>query len=220
MSSVYKPPQGKNTRTPGILFGVVISCLLFLAIPLTQIFTEYKKAPEEIQGLDVAPPPPPPPPEDPPPPPEPEEEEPPPELEAPPPPISLEQLDMALDPGTGDSIGGEFAMPKLNINKKDLGDLDIFDINDLTEKPRPRKQAPPIYPLDAKRRGLSGYVVIGFVIDERGRIINEKILQSSDPIFEKPTLTAVSTWEYTPPMKDGKAVKTRFKMRIPYNIDE
>ena len=48
----------------GTVLGIGVSGLLFLAIPLTQIFTTYQKSPEEIEALEIAPPPPP---EDPPP---------------------------------------------------------------------------------------------------------------------------------------------------------
>ncbi|MFL2835787.1 MAG: hypothetical protein ACJZ9L_06460, partial [Coraliomargaritaceae bacterium] len=102
MAKTFKSlKESKKNRNNSIIIGIAVSFLLFLAIPLTQIFNEYNKSPESIDSYEVAPPPPPPPPEDPPPPPEPEEEEPPPELDSPPPPISLEQLDMALEPGTG-----------------------------------------------------------------------------------------------------------------------
>ena len=46
----------------GTVLGIGVSGLLFLAIPLTQIFTTYQKSPEEIEALEIAPPPPPPPP--------------------------------------------------------------------------------------------------------------------------------------------------------------
>ena len=218
MSSVYKPPQGKGTLTAGTLFGIIVSLLIFLAIPLTQIFIEYEKSPEEIDALEMAPPPPPPPPEDPPPPPEPEEEEPPPELDSPPPPLSLDMLDLALGPGTGNSLAGDFALPSFDIGAKDLGGLDIFDINAVDTKPQPRKQASPNYPIAAKRQKLEGYALAEFVIDENGNVINIQIKQSSNPIFEKPTIDAIRSWKFTPGEKDGRKVKTRTRIKIPYNF--
>ncbi|MEC9228424.1 MAG: hypothetical protein VYA21_06295, partial [Verrucomicrobiota bacterium] len=152
MAPVYQPPSGDSNQTRSIIIGTCVCILLFLAIPLTQIFTQYEKAPESIDTLEIAPPPPPPPPEEPPPPPEPEEDEPPPELDAPPPPITLEQLDMALNPGTGGSLSGDFAMPSFDAKKEDLGTLDIFDIGDVDERPKARKQGQPKYPSTAKRR--------------------------------------------------------------------
>ncbi len=219
MPEVYKPPQGKGTLTGGLLLGLGVSGLLFLAIPLTQIFTEYERQPEQIEAVEVAQPPPPPPPEEPPPPPEPEKEEPPPELDTPPPPITLEQLDMALNPGTGGSLAGDFALPSFDVNESDLGGLEIFDIGDLENKPQPRRQGSPRYPSSARRSGLEGFVLAEFIIDENGDVTSIEIKQSSDPVFEKPTIDAIRDWKFTPGEKDGRVVKTRTRVRIPFNIN-
>lgn len=219
MSSVYKPPQHrKSMAATGTLVGIGISGLLFLAIPLTQIFTEYEKAPQEIDALDIATPPPPPPQDDPPPPPEPEKEEPPPELDTPPPAISLDQLDMALNPGTGGSMAGDFALPTFEVGAKDLGGLDIFDIGDLEDKPQPRKQTAPKYPSAARRKGLQGFAVAEFIIDENGDVTSVEIKQSSDPVFDAPTIEAIRSWKFTPGQKDGRAVKTRTRVKLPYTL--
>lgn len=218
MSSVYKSPKGSNTRMLGALLGIAISGLIFLAIPLTQMFTEHKKVPSDIEAIEMAAPPPPPPEDEPPPPPEPEEEEPPPELDTPPPPVSLEQLDMALEPGTGDSLSGDFALPTVDL-KQNLGSLDIFNLSDVEKKPQAKKQTAPKFPMDATRRGLSGYAVAVFVVDEYGNVIDVDILKSSDEIFEQPTINAIRSWKFSPGEKDGKPVKTRIKIRIPYEIE-
>lgn len=203
----------------GIMVGITVSGLLFLAIPLTQIFTEYKKAPEEIDALDMATPPPPPPiDEPPPPPPEPEQEEPPPELDTTPPPISLEQLDMALNPGTGSSLDGDFALPSFDVGTQDLGGLEIFDIGDLEDKPLPRKQSPPRYPSEARRKSLQGFAVAEFIIDENGIVTSVEIKQSSNPVFDAPTIAAIRQWKFTPGRKDGRPVKTRTRVKLPYTI--
>ncbi len=219
MPRIYHPPSGKGTLTGGALIGIIVSGLIFLAIPLTQIFTSYRKAPEEIEALEMAPPPPPPPIEEPPPPPEPEEEEPPPELEAPPPPISLEQLEMALNPGTGGNLGGDFALPTFDVSQKDLGGLEIFDIMDLDDKPTPKRQGAPAYPASAKRKGLEGFALAEFVIDEFGNVTEVEIMQSSDPVFEKPTIEAIRKWTFTPGKKDGRVVRTRTRVRLPFRIE-
>jgi len=201
-----------------VVVGLAFSALIFMAIPLTQIFTSYEKTPEEIEAIEVAPPPPPPPLEEPPPPPEPEEEPPLPEFEPPPPPITLEQLEVALDPGTGEAVAGDFALPSLRIQKEELGGLEIFDINDLDKKPTTVKQVPPIYPIEATRRGLSGFVVAQFVIDQRGNVISVKVVRSSDRIFEGPTIDALRQWRFTPGEKNGRIVTTRAETRIPFDI--
>jgi len=217
MSNIYKVPEGKGTALSGTLIGIGVASLLFLAIPLTQLFTEYKKAPKEINATDVAPPAPPPPIEEPPPPPEPEPEEPPPELDTPPPPISLEALEMSLNPGTGGSLTGNFALPGFNANQKSLGSLDIFDIGDVDEKPRAQKQAQPRYPTAAIRAGKEILVVVEFIIDENGATTDIVIKKSSNPALNKPTIDAVRKWRFTPGKKGNRVVKTRTRQTFRMN---
>ncbi|MGJ8640222.1 MAG: energy transducer TonB [Opitutaceae bacterium] len=208
----------KSSKVLVVTLGIGVSAILFVAIPLTQIFTEYDRSNNEIDSIEYAPPPPPPVEEEPPPPPPPEEEPPPPEFEPPPPPISLEQLEIALEAGTGEAVSGDFAMPNLTIQKDELGGLDIFDINDLDKQPKTVKQIPPIYPISAKRRGLSGVVSAEFIIDERGNVVSVKITRSTDPVFEGPTIDALRQWKFTPGEKNGKIVQTRARTKLPYNI--
>lgn len=220
MAPAYSPPCDKGSRATGAVIGIVVSGLLFLAVPLTQMFTNHAKSPEEIMAIEVAPPPPPPPPEDPPEPPPPEEEPAPPEMETPPPNLTLEQLEVALNPGTGVAMNGDFALPSLNVDSNKLGGLEIFDINDVDKKPRSVKQVPPVYPIEANRRGLSGYAQAYFVIDQSGNVINVKVTKASDPIFERPTIEAIRKWKFTPGEKGGKPVVTRAEIRIPYQIQD
>jgi protein TonB len=218
MSKTFKSlKESKKTKVKSILIGIAFSFLLFLAIPLTQIFIDSTKQKETINPLEFSPPPPPPPPEDPPPPPEPEEEEPPPELDSPPPPISLEQLDMALEPGTGGALSGDFALPTFDAKKTNLG-MDIFDINDLEKKPQPRRQLPPRYPAKAKASGLEGFALAEFIVDQNGDVESVVIKDSSNSIFEAPTVDAIRNWVFTPGEKDGRKVRTRVRVKIPYTL--
>jgi protein TonB len=213
MAKIYNPPKHRaGMRATGTLIGVGVSALLFLAIPLTQIFTEYKKAPEEIEAIEMATPPPPPPPEEPPPPPEPEQEEPPPELDTPPPPISLEQLDMALNPGTGGALAGDFALPTFDVSGQDLGGVEIFDIMDADKKPVPTKQVEP------RTRGQKGSVVLRFTVDQYGKVQNIRVHQSSNPKLNQACIEAVRRWEFTPGEKDGRTIITN-NVQLPINFN-
>ena len=200
----------------GTVLGIGVSGLLFLAIPLTQIFTTYQKSPEEIEALEIAPPPPPPPPEDPPPPPEQEQEEPPPELDTPPPPISLEQLDMALNPGTGGSMAGDFALPTFDLSGSDLGGLEIFELGDVDSPPQPRTRIEFSYPSAAKRKGITGVVKVEYVVDQKGRVEKINIVESPDRILSEATEDVLRRARFEPATKGGTAVKVRMRAAIPY----
>jgi len=200
----------------GTVLGIGVSGLLFLAIPLTQIFTTYQKSPEEIEALEIAPPPPPPPPEDPPPPPEQEQEEPPPKLDTPPPPISLEQLDMALNPGTGGSMAGDFALPTFDLSGSDLGGLEIFELGDVDSPPQPRTRIEFSYPSAARRKGITGVVKVEYVVDQKGRVEKINIVESPDRILSEATEDVLRRARFEPATKGGTAVKVRMRAAIPY----
>lgn len=217
MAKIYNPPQHRKSMTAvGSVLGIGISGLLFLAIPLTQIFTTYEKSPGEIESLDIAPPPPPPPPEDPPTPPKPEQEEPPPELDTPPPPISLEQLDMALNPGTGGAMAGDFALPTFDLSGADLGGLEIFELGDVDSPPQPRTQIEFSYPSAAKRKGITGVVKVEYVVSETGRVEQINIVESPDKILSNATEDVLNRARFEPAQKSGQAVKVRMRAAIPY----
>ena len=212
MVKIYNPPKYRSsTRIAGVLIGIAVSALIFLAIPLTQIFTEHERAPEEIHSVQRATPPPPPPPEDPPPPPEPEEQEPPPELETPPPPISLEQLDMALNPGTGGALAADFALPTFEVSGQELGGIEMFDISDADKKPVPIRQVEP------RARGQRGTVVLRFTVDQHGDVQDIRIHQSSNPALNRPSIDAVRQWKFSPGEKNGQKIITQ-NVQLPINF--
>ena len=218
MSKPYNTPKYRGrTKVTGSVIGIIISGLLFLMIPLTQIFNDFDKNPEQIETINVAPPPPPPPPEDPPEPPPPEEEEPPPELNTPPPPISLDQLDMALNPGTGGSMAGDFALPTLDLGSSDLGGLEIFELGDVDSPPQPRTKIEFSYPTSAKRKGITGVVKVEYIVNQNGRVDNITIVESPDRSLSKATEDVLRRARFEPASKGGTAVKVRMRAAIPYS---
>ncbi len=214
---IYKNKDtDKKSRQKSLLIAFGISFILFVLLALTQYFTSGAKTKNEYKQYNIALPPPPPPEEDPPPPPEPEDEEPPPELDQSPPPLSLAELEASLEVGSGD-MSGDFALPSFDARKSNLG-MDIFDINDLEKKPMARRQLPPRYPSKAKRMGLEGFVLAEFIVDQNGNVESVIIKDSSESLFEAPTIEAIRNWVFTPGEKDGRKVRTRVRVKIPFTL--
>src|ERR1035438_799571 len=89
----------------------------------------------------------------------------------------------------------------------------ILDIASLDNVPRARIQRPPKYPYGAIQNGQSGEVVVEFIVDFNGRVLNAHVVSSSNFIFEEPTLQAVGQWRFEPGRRYGKPV--RFRMMVP-----
>ena len=97
---------------------------------------------------------------------------------------------------------------------------DVLSSIHLDNTPRTRFQATPVYPFEAKRTGTPGEVHVEFVVDERGRVIDPRVVYSSNRIFDEPTLRAVAKWQFEPGRRNGQAVKFRMTVPVMFNLNE
>jgi protein TonB len=195
---------------------VELTVAFFLVLPLMQTLTQPPATDLLVQSVDTAKleAPPPPPQEEPEK--EPEQEEQPPELLEDAPPLDLSQLELALNPGfSGGWMDGDFTV-NLNTVVSESKTVDaLFSIADLDQKPRVIYQPGPS--VDKKvREKAPGTVYVAFVVDERGRVESPLIQKSSDPIFERPAISAVKQWKFEPGKRNGEPVK--FRMRVPISF--
>ncbi len=207
-------------RIAAIVGGVALACAMFLLLPLLESITSTNRDDMIVQSIATAnvPPPPAPPVEEE----EKKEEEPPPEPEPPKladeaPPLDLAMLELALNPGMGGGIGGDFAV-KLPVGaaagsaESGEGVDELFSMQDLDQKPRAIYQVSP--QMSPQLRKIApGTVYIVFVVDQRGRVENPIVQTASDPAFEAAALAAVRQWKFEPGKRNGEPV--RFRMRVP-----
>lgn len=195
--------------------GIIAAVVLFVAIPMIQAISTGLKNPNEIHEVSFVIPPP----EvldlQPPAPPETEEESEELEMEKEPPRLSLDQLEMALNPSMGD-VGSGLNVD-LSIDSKSLGTDDlIFEIDDVEEIPRAIRRIQPNYPAILKRKNVEGLVSLIFVIDTNGSVLSPTIERSTHVEFEEPALDAIRRWKFTPGKRGGEAVKVRVRLPLQF----
>ena len=80
----------------------------------------------------------------------------------------------------------------------------------------------PQYPRKAAMRGLEGWVVLEFDINEKGGVSNVKVLDTSTRrVFEKAAKNALRKWRFKPKVIDGKAVAQRKqKVNLEFKLDK
>jgi protein TonB len=83
----------------------------------------------------------------------------------------------------------------------------------------PLAQVRPIYPHQAQTRGLEGRVVVEFTVTGQGTVADPHVIESSDPVFDRAALAAVTKFRYQPRIIDGVAVtvpgvRTEFAFRL------
>ncbi len=100
------------------------------------------------------------------------------------------------------------------------GIKDLFDINNLDQKPVARVQNPPQYPYEMSRAGISGEVAVEFIINSNGDVVETRVIRSSHREFEVPAMQAVQKWKFKPGRKGGKNVATKASQLIEFNLED
>jgi TonB family protein len=95
----------------------------------------------------------------------------------------------------------------------------VLDISRLDKIPKPVLQGRPTYPFEMRQAGLSGQVVVDFVVDSAGNVHNAFAASSSNPGFEQMAVDAVSQWSFSPGQKSGQTVNTHLQVPIVFVLN-
>jgi protein TonB len=101
-----------------------------------------------------------------------------------------------------------------------LSGVEVFDISKLDQQPVPRFQARPQYPFEMRRAGISGEVLVDFIVDTNGDVRNAYAVRSSQREFEAAAVQAVSKWKFKAGRKNGHAVYTHMQVPIVFTLNE
>jgi len=86
---------------------------------------------------------------------------------------------------------------------------DLVPLDEDVIKPEIIKSPLPRYPLQARRRGIEGVVIINVLISETGDVLRAKVVNPSPEkkVLEEAALEAVKKWKFSSAMKDGQRVR-------------
>lgn len=77
------------------------------------------------------------------------------------------------------------------------------------------------YPEDACALNIQGRVIVRFVVDTEGKVVDPEVVRSIYPSLDAEALRVVSLLEgFTPGIKDGKAVRTWYSLPISFRIPD
>jgi periplasmic protein TonB len=216
MSTHHAQPPGLRDRYLGpVLVGLVLGFFIFLMLPISQLLSLGLQDKEKSADISIIEPPDlfetPPPPED-----EIQEEDIK-ELEQEQEPPTLEQLEISMNADVSGLAGGDFTVPAYNL-AQEIEEL-VFEMKDLTVRPRAILQGEPQYPPELKRNGISGEVRLEFWIRANGSTDKIRVLNSTNPAFEEPTIRAVRRWRFEPGERSGEKVNVIARISIPFNVN-
>ncbi|WP_221031611.1 TonB family protein [Actomonas aquatica] len=92
------------------------------------------------------------------------------------------------------------------------------DPAELDVQPKVTRQQKPIYPFAMHRLGITGQVIVAFIVQSDGRVGAAYAVKASHPSFRQAAIDAVERWRFEPGRKDGRAVDVRMQVPIIFNI--
>lgn len=74
------------------------------------------------------------------------------------------------------------------------------------------------YPEMARRAGIDGQVILRFVVDEQGHVVDPTILKSAHPLLDEAALKALQHVRFTPGRQRNKPVRVQFDLPVSFNL--
>ena len=77
------------------------------------------------------------------------------------------------------------------------------------------------YPTFAQENGTQGRVIVQFVVNRDGSIVDAKVVRSVDPYLDKEALRVINTMpKWKPGMQRGKPVRVKFTVPVMYRLQK
>jgi protein TonB len=124
------------------------------------------------------------------------------QVEPPPPDVGINKNALTVPQNTGNWKNG----------------MEVFDISMLDVKPEPTFRINPVYPFEMRRAGITGSVMVDFIVDTNGDVINAYALSSTQHDFEANAVSGVSKWKFRPGKRGGRVVATHMQVPIAFTL--
>jgi RNA polymerase sigma factor (sigma-70 family) len=90
----------------------------------------------------------------------------------------------------------------------------------LDRLPQATKRVQPEYPKELREAGITGEVLVEFVVDATGTVRDAIPVRSTDRGFEAAAVAAVEKWKFESGLKGGRPVNTRLQQSIAFTLSK
>lgn len=102
-------------------------------------------------------------------------------------------------------------------------DIDAYEIDEVDQEPEIINDRSVMarymnYSEEARRNGIEGRVVIGFIVDKYGKPNNLRILKSLDYDLDIVALNTIANSTFKPARKDGKPVNVKYSLPLDFTL--
>jgi periplasmic protein TonB len=115
---------------------------------------------------------------------------------------------------------GTLALPAFDLSALNMGPPGVFEAGDLDRQLVVVSRMPPVYPLNARRNGIQGWVNVRFIVNEQGRVEDVTIREADPPeVFDQSVTRCVSGWRFQPGTVDGRPVKVWAETTLHFELE-
>jgi TonB family protein len=94
----------------------------------------------------------------------------------------------------------------------------VYHVGNGVTLPKPVFMPGPDYSEKARKKKLSGSVVVAMIVTPEGNVRDLKVIKSLDKDLDKQALAAVSTWKFEPATRDGKPVAVHLTTEVDFRL--
>lgn len=92
------------------------------------------------------------------------------------------------------------------------------EFQDVDEEPAIVKKIDPQYPPMARDNQIEGTVVVAILVNTDGKVMDTKVVKSSNEIFNEPAQAAVKQWMFKPAIQNKKPIKFWYNVPIVFHL--
>jgi len=96
----------------------------------------------------------------------------------------------------------------------------IFNLSDIDRVPEPVFQPAPQFPFAMRRESHTGTVIVEFIVDVNGVVLDPVARESTHHGFDEAALSGVSRWKFRPGVRAGGKVNTRMRVPIIFTFND
>lgn len=94
----------------------------------------------------------------------------------------------------------------------------VYRVGCSIKPPRPIRQFEPDYSERARKKKISGTVVLSSIVDSSGNVRDIQIKQPLEPSLDQQAIAALNKWKFEPAMKDGQPVAVKLEIEMSFRL--
>lgn len=94
----------------------------------------------------------------------------------------------------------------------------VYKVGGGVVAPKLISKVEPKYSEEAREAKVQGRVVLGVVIDAKGRPENVKVIEGLEPSLDAKAVEAVRQWKFQPGAKQGKPVRVQATIEVNFRL--